>query len=70
MKKTIFLTLGLTVILFASCKRDWTCVCTFDDGSSPNEIYIGSSNKDAAESTCEDFSQDVANMGAECALSE
>jgi hypothetical protein len=70
MKKTNYLLLILALVLSASCKRDWVCVCTFDDGSSPNELVIGSSNKDAAESTCDEYSEDVVNIGANCFLAE
>jgi hypothetical protein len=70
MKKIIAFTLLMTLFSTSSCKRDWVCVCTFNDGTNPNEMSIGSSNRDAAEATCENFSGEAMNLGADCALAD
>jgi hypothetical protein len=70
MQKIIFSALFALLMLNSSCKRDWVCVCNFSDGSSPNEMSIVSSNKDAAEDTCNNFSEEAINIGAQCGLSD
>jgi hypothetical protein len=70
MKKAVYFTLSLVTLALSSCQRDWTCVCTFNDGTNPNEMVIGNSNKDAAQATCDDFSGEAMNLGAECGLAE
>lgn len=70
MKKVVFILSALALIIVTSCKRDWTCVCEFTDGTDPNQTAIGSSNRDAAEQMCKDLESESANLGAACALSE
>lgn len=46
MKKVLFITLA-GMMLFASCRKSRTCVCTYSDGYTDTETYPLSTKKDA-----------------------
>ena len=62
MKKTIYLFSGLFAVLFTtSCKKDYTCTCTYSSNNSTNvsidETTIKDASKHQAESNCLDLEQ-------------
>lgn len=49
MKKVLFIAIG-GMFLFASCKRDWKCVCSNSEDSGTTSTYTDVSRKEAKES--------------------
>ncbi len=53
MKKTIFL-FAFTSLVCISCKKDWTCSCTYTlDGTAYGNYEINDKSKDDARAMCE-----------------
>ncbi len=69
MKKIVFGIAVVTAFGFASCKKDYTCKCTFSDGSVINAELKNAKKKDA-KSTCEsaESTYKIADSGVKCAL--
>jgi histone acetyltransferase (RNA polymerase elongator complex component) len=74
MKKGLSIILGVAflaaMMTFTSCKKDYTCTCTFTNGTSTLNIAINKAKKKDAQSTC-DAAQTTyrsADPGAACTL--
>lgn len=51
-QQTLLITVFCTLV-FASCKKDWTCVCNTNTGTkNSNTIYIEQVNKKTAKDRC------------------
>ena len=73
MKKTSTLILGLAFILalgVTSCKKDYTCVCTFTAPTPSVTLPINKSTKKDAQNTCSsaETTYKAADPGASCSL--
>lgn len=68
MKKILFVAV-LGMITLSSCKKDYTCACTFTGGATLN-IAIEKSSKKDAESACDsaESTYKVADAAASCSL--
>ncbi|NGF75887.1 hypothetical protein G5B10_08355 [Fluviicola sp. SGL-29] len=54
MKKKISLLFACTLLVCISCKKDWTCSCTYTlDGTASGSYEINDKSKDDARSMCE-----------------
>ena len=65
MKKIYISAAVLTMLAFASCKKDYTCECTVSDGQGTNStssVTIHESKKDA-ESACKASNSTVSSGG-------
>jgi hypothetical protein len=73
MKKFLFLTVavGMTLSL-ASCKKDYVCTCTYNDGSANQtiEVPINNAKKSDAEDACaaSESVYKVIDANASCSL--
>lgn len=55
MKKGMLLVGAVVAITFASCKKDYSCVCTFKDGAGTSATYtyeMGKVKKKDAKDAC------------------
>lgn len=52
MKKVLFLSL-VAVATLASCKKDYTCACTFTNGTPDREITYPKTSKSTAQESCD-----------------
>ncbi|MBP6623851.1 MAG: hypothetical protein KA198_01685 [Chitinophagaceae bacterium] len=60
-----FLAISAILVLFTSCSKDFTCVCTFPNNASKDfEVTLEKMKKNDAKVTCDDYSVFVGN----CAL--
>lgn len=69
MKKLTLVAAAGLMVLFASCKRDWVCQCSYSGITVDAETYLDSSKKDA-ESNCDKVQADAqdANSGISCEI--
>jgi hypothetical protein len=69
MKKTIFATLLAVMMLmgFSSCKKDWSCACTDQNG---NTIHTAINNETFLNATakCKNMSFNVGGASESCSL--
>jgi hypothetical protein len=65
MKKLSILSIALLAISFASCKKDWTCTCSYDGGTVHKIIGV---SKKTAKANC--VSRTGSGYTETCALSK
>ena len=67
--KKVLAVAALSVFALASCKKDYTCKCTYTNGSVMN-IEIKKAKEKDAESTCSSAqtTYSAADPGVKCAL--
>jgi hypothetical protein len=71
-KLTSVAAIALFAIAFTSCKKDYTCECSFKDGNgtviSTQTIDLGKQKKSVAESACSAKSTTANGATAACSL--
>ena len=63
MKKITLLAVVIIAASFASCKKNWNCVCTYSDGSQETYVSAKMKKKDA-KTWCETGN----SYGSSCAI--
>lgn len=66
MKKIILLS-GLTMLTLSSCKKDWTCACTFSNGGSSSTTIVDKTKSDA-KAECNSGDGSVLGVTIDCEL--
>lgn len=68
MKKITLLAAVIVAASFASCKKDYTCVCTFTDaGTTSTYTYdLGKIKKKDAKASCDAAGAAWVTLGASC----
>lgn len=71
MKKVLLLSVAIAMAgTYSSCKKDYTCECTFTNGSPAITIPLDSYKKADAEDACDqsESTYKVVDPGASCVL--
>ncbi|MDQ3046008.1 MAG: hypothetical protein M3R27_00545 [Bacteroidota bacterium] len=68
MKKSIFIVAALAAFSFASCKKDYTCVCR--DGSTEYQRYTIRTTKSKSKDVCaeQEANWNTAYPGVSCSI--
>lgn len=67
MKKVMILAAALFAVSFTSCKKEYTCECTYTNTTLNSTSTIKSTKKDA-EDKCNTLSSAAAAIGGSCTL--
>jgi len=67
MKKSIFIAAALAAFSFASCKKDYTCVCKDDQGYEW-ATYTVHTTREKAKDDCNGYDETWANYDAVCTI--
>jgi hypothetical protein len=65
MKKSIFIVAALAAFTFASCKKDYKCVCTDSTGVEWGEVTIHTTKKKAKDA-CKAYDATYSAYNASC----
>lgn len=70
MKKVLILVAGVAFIAsLSSCKKDWTCACTYGSDTSLNTSYtIPKAKKKDAQAACDVWGTGASLVGGSCDL--
>ena len=70
--KKVYMMLAVCAIALASCKKDYTCECSFTDADFPelntSVSYTFEAKKSDAESVCESYVSTAGGQGWSCKL--
>jgi hypothetical protein len=67
MKKSIFIVAALAAFTFASCKKDYKCVCTDSSGYVWGEYTVHTTKKKAKDACAANDAQ-YASVGGSCSI--
>ena len=67
MKKVLLLVAVLSAMSFASCKKDYTCTCTFPNGGGSGSVTIHDTKKKAT-STCNGDVTTINGVSSTCSI--
>lgn len=67
MKNQVIIIL-LGIVLFTSCKRDYTCNCTSSWTNQAYDVTIKAKNKQAAQKECESYNKPEVDGPRNCHL--
>ena len=63
MKKNLFALAAFAVLSFSSCKKDWTCHCTYTDPFSGSGATIDYAIKNSTQSDAKNSCNNYATVG-------
>ena len=68
--KKVYMMLAVCAFALASCKKEYTCDCTYSDslGGSGSISYTFEAKKSDAETLCDDYSVTAGGAGWSCNL--